>query len=56
MKTHDTLAIVLGTTAGAISADSLEQIISSAAAAVAVYLVKMAADYIRRRWIRPGEK
>lgn len=49
MKPTDAAAIVAGSSAGAVLADSIEQILASAAAAVAVYLVKAGMDYIRRK-------
>lgn len=50
MKPQDVVAITAGTVTGATTAESIEQIIASAAAAVAVYLVKALFDYLRSRF------
>jgi hypothetical protein len=50
MKPQDTAAVAVGTIAGSATAESLEQIIASAVAAVAVYLIKAGFDWLRRRY------
>lgn len=49
MRTHDIAAIAAGTATAAPSAESLEGMLASFSAALAVYLVRLAFVVIRRR-------
>lgn len=54
MKQHDALAITAGTGAGAALAHNLEQVAASAAAAIAVYLIRWAiAAACRKLGVKP---
>lgn len=49
MKPHDALAITAGTATGAALANNVEQVIASAAAAIAVYLLRWAVAAVCRK-------
>lgn len=49
MKPIDTLAIGSGISSGIIMSDSIEQIVASAGAAVAVYLAKILIGWLARK-------
>lgn len=53
MKTSDRLAMLAGTISGSALADSLEQVVASAAAAIAVYLVRLVGAALLRRLQSP---
>lgn len=55
MRPTDTLAIAAGTTTGAVLSESVEQIIASIGATVAVYLVNALLRWIVSRWKLSGE-
>lgn len=49
MKPADAVAITAGTVTGATISESLEQIVASAAAAVAVYLLRSFIEWAKRK-------